>query len=269
MPPPKIVNSITKSAEILKNLSSGVDRISDLSNHLHISKSTVHRLLKTLEKSKFVMQDPITRRYYLGPLIMVLASSPIIAHQNLIACSFEEMKFLRDLTKETVTLQVRIGLERICLEELQSFENIKYTTGKGFVTEIYTGSAGKVLLSELEDNELQLLIKHIRFVPVGPNTITDKRFFLRELKKVREQGYATSFGERVPGGSSISVPIKNYICPVALNVLGPDNRFSLAAMMDTLKEIRQSALRISKKFTRPLRSAQASLTMANLTSGVG
>jgi DNA-binding IclR family transcriptional regulator len=68
-----IVNSITKGADILRNLSEGIDRISDLSKNLQLSKSTAHRLLKTLEISELVMQDPITRRYYLGPLILKLA----------------------------------------------------------------------------------------------------------------------------------------------------------------------------------------------------
>lgn len=247
MCPSTIVNSITKGADILRSLSEGIDRVSDISQKLRISKSTSHRLLKSLEKSGLVMQDPVTRRYYLGPLILELASKPIIAHQNLIVCAFDEMKYLRDISGETVVLHIRIGLERICLEELQSLENIKYTAGKGFVAPIYVGSAGKVLLSELRDHDLQLLLQSLRLEPIGPNTITDKKTLLNELGKVRKQGYATSFGERITGSASISVPVKNYFCPVALSVLGPDNRFSFKKMMDILKVMKESSKRISKK----------------------
>jgi DNA-binding IclR family transcriptional regulator len=245
--PSRTVNSITKGADILRTLSDGTDRISDLSDRLSLSKSTAHRLLKSLETSGLVMQDPITRRYYLGSLILNLASKPIIAHQNLIVSAFEEMKYLRDLCRETVVLHVRIGLERICLEELQSLEAIKYTAGKGFVAPIYTGSAGKILLSELEENEVDLLMKNLHPVPMGPRTITDKRRLLDELKEVKKQGYAISFGERIPGSASLSVPIGNYICPVALSALGPDNRFSWNVMMNFLREMRESASRISKR----------------------
>lgn len=245
--PSKTVNSITKGADILKILSDGTDRISDLSDRLSLSKGTAHRLLKSLETSGLVMQDPVTRRYYLGSLILNLASKPIIAHQNLIVSAFGEMKYLRDLCRETVVLHIRIGLERICLEELQSLQNIKYTAGKGFVAPIYTGSAGKMLLSEMGDNEIQLLMKNLLLVPMGPSTITDKGRLSEELKKVKNQGYAISFGERIPGSASISVPIKNYICPVALSVLGPDNRFSLDAMLDFLGEIKESASRVSRR----------------------
>jgi DNA-binding IclR family transcriptional regulator len=247
MPNPKIVNSVVKSAEILKILSGGIDRVTDLSSVLSLRKSTIHRLLKSLEMSGLVMQDPITRRYYLGSLILNLASKPLIAHQNLTISAFGEMKRLRDLINETVVLHIRIGLERICLEELQSLESIKYTAGKGFVAPIYTGSAGKLLLSELKDNELQLLLKNVNPVPVGPNTITNTKKLVVELRKVKKQGYATSFGERVAGSASISVPIKNYACPVALSVLGPDNRFSIEMITRFLKDIKESASRISGK----------------------
>ncbi len=243
----KIVNSITKGADILKGLSEGVDRISDLSVSLQLSKSTVHRLLKTLEESNLVKQDPVTRRYCLGPLIIELASRPIIAHQNLILCAFQDMRDLRDRSGETVVLHIRIGLERICLEELQSLQNIKFTAGKGFVAPIYTGSAGKILLSELEPGDLMLLMRNLHPVPVGPNTITDKKKLLDELEKTKRQGYAVSFGERIPGSASVSVPIRNYISPVALSILGPDNRFSIRRIKAVLEELREKAEHISKR----------------------
>ena len=239
------INSVGRAADILKVLSEGLDRISDVSRRLGLSKSTTHRFLKSLEISGLVTQDPLTRRYHLGPLILNLASKPLIAHQGLIACAFEDMRRLRDLTRETVVLHIRTGLERICLEELQSLENLKYTAGKGATAPIHTGSAGKILLSELEDNELQLLLKNLRLIPIGPSTITDKKTLVEELKKVKARGFATSFGERIAGSASISVPVESYICPVALSVLGPDNRFSLGVMMDVLEEMKDRAKQIS------------------------
>jgi len=246
LPEYRTVNSILKGLDIFKSLSNGTDRISDLSKELHLSKSTVHRLLKTLEISKLVMQDPMTHRYYLGPLIHDLASKPFIAHSRLIFSAWNEMEYLRDLTRETAVLHIRVGLDRLCLEEVQSPENVKYTAGKGSLTPIYIGSAGKVLLSELQEDELQRILKNLHLIPVGPHTITEKKTLSKEVGKVKKQGYATSFGEREPGSASISFPIKNYICPVALSVLGPDNRFSGKVMMGLLDKIRESAIRISK-----------------------
>ena len=59
----KTVNSVLRGAEILKCLSEGIDRITDISGKLQLAKGTVHRLLKTLEISKLVREDPATHRY--------------------------------------------------------------------------------------------------------------------------------------------------------------------------------------------------------------
>jgi DNA-binding IclR family transcriptional regulator len=243
----RLINSIARGADVLRCLSTGVDRISDISERLALSKSTVHRLLKSLENSEFVIEDRMRRRYYLGPLILNLSSKPIVAHQRLVISAFSEMKRLRDLSRETVILHIRAGVERICLEELQSLENIKYTAGKGVTAPLYIGSAGKVLLSELDAFELDFLLDNVDLKPLGPNTITDKQELLHELERVREQGYATSFRERLPEGASISVPVKGYMIPVALSVLGPDNRFSREVMMEIVEEIKKGAANISSR----------------------
>ena len=114
---------------------------------------------------------------------------------------------------------------------------------------IYTGSASKVLLAELEVAEIQFLLGQLNMVRIGPNTITDKRDLLKEIEKVGKQGYATSFRERLPEGASMSVPIKGYITPVALSVLGSYNRFSNKVMMDILKEMKRSATRITSRLS--------------------
>jgi DNA-binding IclR family transcriptional regulator len=163
------------------------------------------------------------------------------------------MRHLRDLTQETVVLHIRIGLERVCLEELPSFQAIKYTSGKGFIAPVYTGSAGKILLAEMNNSELDLLLRNIKYKKIGPNTITDREFLMEEIRKARIDGYAVSFSEWVPGSASISVPVKGYICPVALSVLGPESRLLTSVMMGHLEEIKESSIRISQKLSGSVR----------------
>lgn len=244
---PKRTTSVIRAVDILKAVANGKDRIRDISNQLQLNKSTVHRFLKTLTTIDLVKQDPITRRYCLGPLVITLASKPLVAHQILGLYAFEEMKRLRDLTNETVNIQIRMGTERICVEELQSYQSVKYVSGKGTVQPVYCGSAGKILIAALNDEEIRVLLNNLTLVPVGPNTITDEQLLLTEIEKVRRAGYATSFGERIAGAGSISVPIRNHVCPVALSVVGPDNRMTLEGMKNFLGEMQKSARRISGK----------------------
>ncbi len=248
MAEPSLINSILRGAEALKCLGDGVDRLKEVAERLDLTKSSAHRLLKSLEASGLVMQDPVTRRYYLGPLILSLASNPMKSYNSLVICSLAEMKYLGSISEETVVLHVMMGLQRICLEEVPSIHNIKYSAGVGAIAPVYVGSAGKMLLSELEEDELGVLLNNIRFEPVGPNTITDREELLKELAKARELQYATSFGERVRGSASISVPIKNFARPACLSVLGPEDRFKVR-MMDVLKTMRESSARIAVRLS--------------------
>ena len=242
----KIVNSVVRAALILQTLSRGKSRIGKISESVKLSKATTHRLLLTLAKVGFVVQDPLTQGYHLGPGLLQLFSDPILSHNSLISCAFEEMTYLNNLTRETVLIDLRSGLQKVCIEKIDSPENLKYTNEKGFAAPIYVGGGGKVLLSELKDDELNTLLKQTSFVPITSNTIIDPEKLRAEIKKVRKQGYATSFGERVPGSSCVSVPVKHYVAPVALSILGPASRFTPKKIMETIVELKQAAGRISK-----------------------
>jgi DNA-binding IclR family transcriptional regulator len=238
-----MVNSVYRAAEILNMLSVGKNRITDISKELSLSKSTTHRLLKTLEKCGFVVQDPSSHQYFLGHLIIKLSSNPLDTHQHLIVCAYEEMKKLKEISEETVALHIRVGTQRICLEEMQANQNIRYVIGKGSVSPIYAGSAGKILLSELTDHELNNLLKNIKLTRVGPNTITDRNNLVQELDKIKKQGYAISSGETLEGAISISVPIRGYFCPVALSIFGAKFRLG-PRIMDFKEKMEMSAKRI-------------------------
>jgi DNA-binding IclR family transcriptional regulator len=242
----KIVNSVVRAALILQTLSRGKSRIGKISESVKLSKATTHRLLLTLAKVGFVVQDPLTQGYHLGPGLLQLFSDPILSHNSLISCAFEEMTYLNNLTRETVLIDLRSGLQKVCIEKIDSPENLKYTNEKGFAAPLYVGGGGKVLLSELKDDELNNILKQTSFVPITANTIIDPEKLWAEIRKIRKQGYATSFGERVPGSSCVSVPVKHYVAPVALSILGPASRFTPKRIMETIVELKQAAGRISK-----------------------
>jgi DNA-binding IclR family transcriptional regulator len=240
----KTVQSINRAAAILKILSAGGPySLASISQGVDLSKSTVHRLLKTLEASEFVVQDPITRRYYLGQFIVRIASNYRISHQNLIICALDEMEHLRDVSGETVCLSIPMGRNRYTLEELPSKQNVKFTLGKGFSGPLHVGSAGKALLSQLTNTELDRLLRHLN---IGPNSDTkpvDKKTLIADVEIARTQGYSISFGEVINDAAAISVPIKNYICPACLSIFCPAYRFN--SMTKFLPEMLKAAEHIS------------------------
>ena len=239
-----MVNSVSRAADILIALGEGNNRLSDISKALNMNSSTTHHLLKTLEKSGLVIRDPFSHKYLLGGVILKLSSNPLVAHQLLVVSADEEMRKLRDLTGETITLHMRIGTQRICLYEIESYHRIKFTVGKGSIYPIYVGSPGKILLSELDPEELKIILNGIHLIPVGPKTITSRNKLLKQLAEISTQGYATSAGELLDGGISLSVAIKNYFNPISLSILGPKFRLE-PHIFKFLTPLKLSAERIS------------------------
>lgn len=242
----KPVNSIVRSIEILKALADGSNRLTDICERLQLTKGSAHRLLKTLERSELVKQDPRSRLYCLGPLFIQIASRTTIEHQFLITHSIHEMKRLRDFSKETVNLQIPVGTERLVIWEVQSLESLKYVGGKGAVYPIFVGSAGKALLAQLDADALEILLRKFYYVPSAPNPVKNPTTLMAEVRKAEKQGFAVSFGERIAGSASVSVAIKNYICPVALTVVGPFERFTSFGLKKVANEMKESSRRISE-----------------------
>ena len=239
--------SVVYASEILKCLADGVERLTDITHRLKLNKATVFRLLKTLESSDFVLQDPKNKHYYLGPLTLRLVSNPTISHQRLIIYAFDEMKRLQDLSNETVALHIRVGAQRMILEEMPSTQNIRFTLEKGFVSQLHIGSAAKLLLSELPESEQKIYLNGVRLINPRTNEIIDKETLINELKKIKKNGYAISWDETIQRSAGISAPIKNYVFPVALSMYGPKDRF-MPHKMNYLGELKESAERISAKF---------------------
>ena len=242
-----IVNSVVRASRILSCISKGFNGIVAISKDTSLSKGTTHRLLRSLIKGGMVIQDPVSEKYYLGPSILQWLTNITVSHQILTICALEEMHELMVKTKETVLLHIRIGPQRVCIEEVESYQHIKYINGKGLVAPLHIGAAGKILLSELPDQDIEVLFGRMELLSVTSNTITEKKLLLDEIHKVRRLGYATSFGERVAGSACVSVPVVNYSVPVALSVLGPDNRFTPDVLQKSIKDIKSAGRRISEK----------------------
>lgn len=243
------VNAILRGARILTSIASGNTTLTAVSNHTGFSVSTTHRLLKSLETTGFISQDPWSRQYGLGPLVSTLALIPGVAHQGLISSARDDMERVRALTKETVALVIRMGLQRVQLVELPSPHALKYTAGAGFAAPLYYGATGKVLLSQHSEDEVALLLKRAPLVKLTAQTVANPDELASQIAKVRVEGYALSRSEMFDGTISLSVPIKNYYMPVAMSVLAPENRF-VTDLTLWLRPLKESAYSISKKLKK-------------------
>jgi DNA-binding IclR family transcriptional regulator len=236
---------MSRVASILVCLSKGINSLTDIADTCKLSKATVHRLLKSLVEANFAVLDPACHRYYLGGLIHYVATNTQITHQYLISRASEEMTRLADLSSETVNLGILVGSLHSSLYEIPSKQPLKITMEIMRPAPVFTGGRIKVLFSQLRDEDIEAILKGTIIVPMTENTVTDKAQLMAQVRQVRKQGYAISYGERTAGAASISAPILNYGYPVSLSILGPESRIRPHEKR-LIKELLVSATRVSE-----------------------
>lgn len=236
--------SLDRATEILACIGNEINTITDIAGYLRYSTSTVHRLLQTLRRLNWVVLDDNNHKFYLGPMLTQLSSDRIAAHKYLIMHALREMVRLADITEETINLGVMVQMHFTLLHEISSSHNLRITAESKRLGQQYNGATAKVLISQLGREEMRTALKQLKLEQVTENTVTDKGILAKQLEEVKRQGYCLSRGERIPGAVCISVPIKQYICPACLSVVGPESRLG-PKEGNVIKELKASAGRVS------------------------
>jgi DNA-binding IclR family transcriptional regulator len=196
--------------------------LQQLAGEVGCSKSTVHRLLATLERLGAVERDARPGYYRLGPRARELGQNGW-ARTDLRQVALPYMQALRDESEETVTLHLMDGYEHVVVEECESAQEIRRTLPLGQRAPLLRGATAKAILAFLPDAEAVHVLGAVR-------TADDDGPSAQELHDIRSLGYAFSMSERVPGGAAISVPIRDrteQVC-AALSISGPSFRFTPA-----------------------------------------
>lgn len=243
------VRSVARAVDLLLALGRGPQQLRTVSAEVGLSKATAYRILTTFRHKEMVLQDPNTGAYRLGPACLHLISSLVDGKAGFPFDAEQDLEDLRTRTGETVTVHVRSGPSRICIEELPSPQVIRYTAGLGVTAGVHVGSAGKVLLAFLEDGEREKVLESLNLQPATPATIIDLQQLREELEKVRIDGVSVSEGERVEGAIGVSAPIFDGrgLLVASLSVLGPETRMGPEQVAGLRTLVREAADRITSR----------------------
>jgi DNA-binding IclR family transcriptional regulator len=220
------VRSVDRALAILACLGQGNRRSIDLARALKLHKATVGRLLISLQRAGMVRRND-DGFYTVGPAVVALASRAIETHRTLLDVLRDPLRRVWQLTGETIGVHVRAGRNRVGVEELESPQPIKYRAGLG-QRSLHAGAAGRILLAFLPPDERRQVLNGMRLVRFTDATITNLSDLEKQLERDRRRGYATSFGEAIPGVASLSVPVFDSTGKVvaSVSVLGPQARLS-------------------------------------------
>ncbi|MBN1315803.1 MAG: IclR family transcriptional regulator [Anaerolineales bacterium] len=201
--------------------------VSELARKLDIHKSTISRLLSTLESEGLVNRNIENRRYSLGMGLLGLASH-VVLHTDLRQTARPLLRRLANQTQETVDLAIRDGDKVVNIEQITPSDRLVLNFGwVGRRSPMHASSTGKVLLAHMAEEELDNLLKE-PLDSFTDYTITDPHVLRAELALVKQNGYATGFEILEIGLNAVAAPIRDHTEQViaTCSVAGPSYRFS-------------------------------------------
>lgn len=221
--------------------------VNELSRRLGLHKSTVSRLLATLEEQRLVRQDPATGKYHLGVGIVELAGI-VLNDLDLRHVAAPHLRQLWAATRENVNLGVWDQGQVLMIEHLSSPERIKYLGWVGAREPAHCTSMGKVMLAYSEPEIVESVIR-AGLVAYTPRTIVDRGRLLQELEAIRRRGYSINEGESHEGLSAVAAAIWRYPHDLAgaVAVAGPSFRFTAEQVTQFGRMVVQTAAEISRQ----------------------
>jgi DNA-binding IclR family transcriptional regulator len=211
------------------------------------SSSTTGRLLQRMKNQRLLRQDPVTREYALGMRLLNWAGV-FLTSLDIRSVAMPVMVDLLSATRETISLYLRDGLERVCVERLESPQNVRIIARLGLRLPLHAGSAGKVMLAFLpqEIQEAVYLDKDLKVFT--DRTITDRSVLIAELEQIRRQGYATSHGEWIADASGVAAPVFSGSELIgAVTISGPSQRFTPERVAEYARLVVQAGSTISEE----------------------
>lgn len=220
--------AVRRAIAVLKAFSDDAPEmgVTEVSRKVNLHKSTVYRLLSAFEGEGLIAKSPETGKYRLGPELIVLGEQ-VLRHTDVHRVALPFLRDMADRTGETVDLEVLSGGNVVTIEEIAGKHVVAAAGAIGMPWAAHATSTGKVLLAfQPPEKQRQILVRTLK--KFTPRTITDSKVLSRDLIKIREQGYAVSYGELEDHLIAIGLPIRsrNGDAIAAVSISGPDTRLT-------------------------------------------
>jgi DNA-binding IclR family transcriptional regulator len=242
------VRSVDRAISIMEILGrDGAAGVTEIARELDVHKSTVFRLIATLEARGIVEQDPVTQKYRLGFAIARLASG-LRDDVDVIELARDVCEELSARVDETVNLAMLADGEVVSVEQINLSSSLITVDWVGQRHPLHATATGKVFLAfgtaELRDANLRAPLARLT-----PSTITDREALLLELDEVREQGYATTSGELEVGLNAVAAPVREADGTVIASIVtsGPEYRLTEERLPKVGKLVSDAAADVSRR----------------------
>ena len=222
--------------------------VRELAQYTGQNKSTIYRMLATLESLGVLRKEQRTDRYTLGLKLFELGHRVQI-QQALVHQTHPALQQVAANIAETVHLGILRSGSVFMVDKVESPKGLKLTSTVGAYSPLHCTSLGKILLAYQPVEVRKSLLSRLELLPHTPNTITRKRALQTHLSEVREQAFALDREELELGLICVAVPVFNQANELvaALSAAGPANRFREQALGDYVGILQEGAAAIQSR----------------------
>jgi IclR family KDG regulon transcriptional repressor len=241
------VRSVQLALDVLETLAFSSEElgVTQLAQRLKLTKGSVHRHLLTLVERGYLVQNPTTTRYALGPRSRLLAHHAPDA--DLIQLAAGPMRELRDQLGHSVVLSESTPRGALVLSMVPGTAAIEIGVRSGSELPFHSSAQGKVLLAFAPRPQQQRILA--KLLPSStPHTVIDPKRLEDELLRIAQLGFATAPEQAMLGINAVAAPIFNEqdSCAGALALVGSIQFLPAELDANSISALKAAAGQISR-----------------------
>lgn len=241
------IGSVSKACLLIEMLSTQKSwELAELSRAVGLPKTTVHRMLLTLEDNGYVFQEKQRGEYCLSFKLFSIGSR-VLRHSSLVDMARPYCRELLEAVDETVNLCVVSGTEMLVVDKQVTSQMLRQDSIVGSSFPLFQSASGKIFLAFAEEAEAERVLALINEQSSTLHTRETMETLYAELEKVRQTGMAYDYEEVFKGVRCIAVPIFDYQNKLVatLSVSSPTVRLNASSIVNIEKNITQASIKIS------------------------
>lgn len=241
------VQSLERALDILELLGNapGELGVTEIGPSVGLANGTAHRLLSTLTYRGYVLRNPRSRKYALGPKALYLASS---AGEQLAPLARPFLEELMEVSRESSNLAVLDRDSVVYLDQVPADRMVRMFTEPGNRVTPHSSGTGKVLLAYQPEEIVDAVIRRSGLPRYTSHTITNLDRLKEELAAIREQGYGIDSEEMEEGVRCLAAPVfgpdGNILAGISIS--GPAGRLDEDGLAKLIPHIKRIAADFSK-----------------------
>jgi len=182
--------------------------ISEISKALKYNKSTVFNMVHTLNDLG-VLEKSGEHKFQYGIHLYTLGKAAGKSSE-LISSVHPYLEKINQETKLSAFVGIRSGLRAVIIDKADMAFDIKIYSEIGMKIPLFAGAAGKVLLAQMPDAEVDDILAKNKLEKFNPNSCVNKNKYKAMIKQARRDGIAIDMEEYIEGIRGLAVPLKIF-----------------------------------------------------------